>query len=57
MEKWLHVAPASCGTCPTCIGVGITGIALDLVASKTPEQGKLGNGSGSGGPAQDHDEP
>jgi hypothetical protein len=34
MDKWLNFAPACCGTCPTCATAGITGIALDLIASK-----------------------
>jgi hypothetical protein len=34
LDKWLHVAPACCGGCPTCIGVGVTGLALDVVAAK-----------------------
>jgi len=38
MEKWLHVAPACCGTCPTCLGVGVTGLALDLVAAKRTDR-------------------
>jgi hypothetical protein len=47
MEKWLYVAPACCGGCPTCVGIGGIGVALDLVASK-PRSGGEGNGSRPG---------
>src|SRR4051812_37603750 len=41
MEKWLHFAPACCGACPTCATAGITGIALDLLASRPRSGGEL----------------
>jgi len=44
MDKWLHMAPACCGACPTCATVGITGIALDLVASKPSGEDEAADG-------------
>jgi hypothetical protein len=41
VEKWLHVGPACCGTCPTCVSAGAAGIALDLVASNSRTEDDL----------------
>jgi Na+/H+ antiporter NhaD/arsenite permease-like protein len=34
MGKYIEVAGACCGGCPTCIGTAATGITLDVIASK-----------------------
>ena len=30
LGKWLEVAPACCGTCPTCAGTAVSGLTLEL---------------------------
>jgi len=34
LGKYVEVAGACCGGCPTCIGSAVTGITLDVIAAK-----------------------
>jgi hypothetical protein len=38
LSKYLDVAPACCGTCPTCIGTAATGLTLELFSSKPKDE-------------------
>jgi hypothetical protein len=33
LSRWIEVAPACCGTCPTCAAVGVSGLTAQLVGS------------------------
>jgi hypothetical protein len=33
LERWVEVAPACCGTCPTCLGATAAGMTSTFVGS------------------------
>jgi hypothetical protein len=37
LGRWLEVVPACCGGCPTCATAGITGLTLEVLGSKPPD--------------------
>jgi hypothetical protein len=37
LSRWIEVAPACCGVCPTCIGATVTGLVLPMAVSEKPE--------------------